>query len=236
MSAGTHRGQLKTTSAPRAGTIVIERRRVASGAGVGRGARRAAAAARRARRAAPSARTPRRGSGGRRRRTGSTCRCRPAVVAEEALRAEARRLGVELGAAVDEVDRRRDDGAGRQVEAGDRIGACRWRSTTGSTGRRRSASLPAASAYSSPPAPQRRPAARRCARAARRSSASAVAVVSWPATSSVTSSSRSSRSLIGCRPRRAPRAAARARRRPGSARRSRDLLVAAARRPAAGAA
>ncbi len=161
-------------------------------------------------------------------RVGPALRIRP----EEALGPERRRVRVDVGAPVHEVDRRRHHGPGGQVDAGDRRRPLQ-------VAQRRPAAPDAAAAPPSPP-PRRTPRPRRAARPSRPASASsrstvqlsAVAVVSCPATSSVTSSSRSSWSVIGApSSSRARRAGARARRRPAP-RGARRSARAAARRPA----
>ena len=123
-------------------------------------------------------------------------------VVEEALGQEALRFRVDLGVAVDQVDAGRDRDAGRQLVAAelDRLGQLAERPA-------RSPGAGAASPGSSRSGRARLP--RPATSARRRSSLSgwrtrrsiaqerAVAVVSWPATSRVSSSSRISASLIG---------------------------------------
>ena len=194
------RNSSTTTIASCSGTNVIARRRMRSGSVADRAHAHASAGSRDHDLHLVQSRTPRRGSGGRRRRTGSTRRCRRRAL-EEALGPEALGLRIDVGAPVREVDVRRDARAGRDLVAGelDRRGEL------------------ADHARHDRPDPQRlldhgvevlavllarvelvlqpRQLRRGRAAAARSAQASAVAVVSWPATSSVISSSRSSSSV-----------------------------------------
>ena len=77
LGAGTRR-RCATTRAPRSGTSVIARRVTRSGR-IGRRAGSRRGTARAGRPSSRTGRSSRRGSGARRRRTGSTCRCRPAA-------------------------------------------------------------------------------------------------------------------------------------------------------------
>ena len=152
-----------------------------------------------ARPASRTRRRRRRGSGARRRRTGSRRRC-PGRSSRKRSGPEGERLGVESARVwVSQIAGVTSVPAGSVEPADSELGG-RRRPASGTTGRRRRDSVIIARRYSSLARRElRRAAASSCAgwRSSRsKVQASAVAVVSWPASSSVISWSRSSSSLI----------------------------------------
>ena len=180
-----------------AGLIVMLRRRASSAPSVGGPQLARGAAPRGARSSSRPSRSSRPGSAGARRRTGSRCRCRAACV-EEALGAEGVGIRVDRRVVVEQVGVRHQADAGRIAPAADLDRLLdEPRGRVGQHGPaaerlldRRGQVLVVVPGVDLVGQPRRARAG--CAASRSNAQASEEAVVSWPATSSVISSSRSS--------------------------------------------